>query len=110
MAKKTSGRKRAGSPSKAQAIRDEFTSQGAGARPKDVIANLKAKGIEVSSAQVSNIKATLGTVKHGRKHNGKAGSNGTLSIEALLEAKKLADRIGGIEAARHAIEALARLS
>ena len=34
-----------------QAIRDEFTSQVRGARPKDVIATLKAKGIEVSSAR-----------------------------------------------------------
>ena len=106
MATKTLKR-RPRSSSKAQAIRDEFASQGPKARPKDVIAVLKSKGVSVSSAQVSNIKATLAKHKRGRKSH---GSNGTLSLESLVEAKKLADRLGGIEAARYAIEALAKLT
>lgn len=106
MIKKVGGRSKSASVSKAQAIRDEFAAQGIDARPKDIIATLASKGVEVSSAQVSNIKATLGD-KSGRKGR---GANGALSIEALLETKKFADSIGGVEVARKAIEALVRLS
>jgi hypothetical protein len=108
MATKTVRRRKSRSGSKAQAIRDEFAAQGATARPKNVIAALKAKGISVSSAQVSNIKA--GLRKPGRKAHAGHGTNGTISLTSLLEAKKLAERLGGVEVARQAIEALAKLS
>ncbi|HVU90535.1 MAG TPA: hypothetical protein VHD36_24650 [Pirellulales bacterium] len=104
MAKKVSGRGKRGSVNKAQAIRDEFSSQGMETRPKDIIASLKSKGIDVSSAQVSNIKATFGRPRRGH------GANGALSVELLMEAKKLADRLGGIDVTRRAIEALSKLS
>lgn len=104
MAKKVSGRGKRGPVNKAQAIRDEFSTQGLEARPKDIIAALKAKGVDVSSAQVSNIKATFGRPKRG------PGASGPLSLELLMEAKKLADRLGGIEVTRRAIEALSKLS
>lgn len=107
MAKKAAGRGKSGSVNKAQAIRDEFSSQGIGARPKDIIATLKSKGIAVSSAQVSNIKATFGQPKGTR---GRHGANGVLSVDLLVEAKKLADRLGGIEVTRRALDALAKLS
>ena len=110
MAKKTRGRRRPRAGSKAQAIRDEFSSQGASARPKDIISALKAKGISVSSAQVSNIKTTLGKKKRGRKASAAHGANGMLTLESLLEAKKLADRVGGVAVARQALEALVKLT
>jgi len=106
MAKKAGGRSKSATVSKAQAIRDEFAAQGIDARPKDIISSLASKGVEVSSAQVSNIKATLGQ-KPGRRGR---GANGELSIDALLETKKFADSIGGVEVARKALEALLRLS
>ncbi|MBI2826528.1 MAG: hypothetical protein HYX69_17785 [Planctomycetia bacterium] len=77
------------------------------------MAALKAKGTTVSSAQVSNIKASL------RKRKGRRGrkagavsrdANGTVSLDLLLEAKKLADRIGGVEVAKRLLDALHRLS
>ena len=110
MAKKKPGRGKAGSSTKAQAIRDEFSSRGASARPKDVIAALKSKGVVVSSAQVSNIKASLGKKKRGRKAAAAHSSNGMISLDILVEAKKLAARIGGIDAARKALDALSKLS
>ncbi|HEY4312051.1 MAG TPA: hypothetical protein VGN12_21565 [Pirellulales bacterium] len=106
MAKKAAGRGKGDSVNKAQAIRDEFSAQGIGARPKDIIATLKSKGVEVSSAQVSNIKATFGAAKGRGRH----GANGALSVELLVEAKKLADRLGGVEITKRALEALSRLS
>ena len=110
MAKKTVGRRKSKSVNKAQAIRDEFTSQGPSTRPKDVIAALKARGIVVSSAQVSNVKASMGKKKRGPKARPSHATNGMLSLEVLLEAKKLAARVGGVETARRALDVLARLS
>jgi hypothetical protein len=91
-------------------VRDEFGVQGASARPKDVIAALKAKGITVAPAQVSNIKATLHK-KKGRKKQTKAAaqSNGEFTLNSLLEAKKLAERLGGVEVALNALSALSKL-
>ena len=110
MAKKRVKRGGPRSSSKAQAVRDEFDAQGLAARPKDVIAALKAKGIVVAPAQVSNITATLGTKKGGKKRAGAAtASNGHLSIESLIEAKKLAERLGGVERALKAFTALSKL-
>ena len=115
MAKKKSPVSSSRGKSKAQAIRDEFAAQGAAARPKDVIAALKAKGMKVASAQVSNIKAKLGSgkAKRGRKpgaaHSAHS-ANGMVSLEVLLEAKKLAERLGGVDAARKALEALSKLT
>src|SRR5262245_8856766 len=108
MAKKRTRRRGPRENSKAQAIRDQFASLGAKARPKDVIAALKAKGIVVSSAQVSNIKAS----QRKGKSRGKAAraADGTFTLEALVDAKKLADRLGGVEAARELLDALSRLS
>jgi hypothetical protein len=110
MAKKRVKRGGPRSSSKAQAVRDEFAAQGADARPKDVIAALKAKGIEVAPAQVSNIKATLSSKKGAKKSKGGAAhANGELSLDSLLEAKKLAERLGGVEVALKALTALSRL-
>ena len=110
MAKKRVKRGGPRSSSKAQAVRDEFAAQGASARPKDVIAALKAKGITVAPAQVSNIKATLLKKKGAKKRTGGAAhSNGHLSIESLIKAKKLAERLGGIDVALKALTALSKL-
>jgi hypothetical protein len=110
MAKKRAGRGRRSGVNKAQAIRDEFGVQGADARPRDVRAVLLERGIKVSSAQVSNIKASLRGkgVKKGRRR-AVAGSNGAVSVAALLEAKRLAKRMGGVEAAKRALDVLVRL-
>ena len=87
---------------KAEKIREAFEELGHDARPKDVIAALAAKHIKVAPAQVSNLKAKLGSPKRGKKGTG-------LSLDALLAAKKLVDTLG-IERAREAIDALATLA
>jgi hypothetical protein len=112
MAKKKVARGRSrGGVNKAQAIRDEFGVQGNDARPKDVIAALDAKGIKVASAQVSSIKAKLlgaGGKKRGRPAKG-ASNNGNVSLASLLAAKQLANKMGGVEAAKRALDVLVRL-
>ena len=111
MAKKKTARGKRTKLNKAQAIRDQFMAQGRSARPKDVIAALKAMGITVSSAQVSNIKTSLSKKKRTRlaAANGHA-ANGEISLTALLEAKKLADQLGGLAVVKQAVDALSRLA
>lgn len=96
---------------KAQEIRDQFAALGADARPKDVIAALTAKGVKVSSAQVSNIKSKLGGKRRGKpgRKPAHSSSNGAVSLAALLDAKRLAQKMGGVEAAKRALDVLVRL-
>lgn len=89
---------------KAEKIRETFAELGHDARPKDVIAALAKQHIKVAPAQVSNLKAKLGSPKRG----GKKATDG-LSLESLLAAKKLVDAMG-IERAMEAIAALAKLT
>jgi hypothetical protein len=97
---------------KAAKIREAFEKLGPDARPKDVIADLAAAKIKVSSAQVSNIKTSMnghaknGHAKLGRK---KAGASDKISLSDLQAAKKLIDSLGSIERAETALAALAKL-
>ncbi len=92
---------------KAAKIRETLAKLGPSARPKDVIAELAAAKIEVSSAQVSNIKATLGgSAVKGRKNS---RNNDAVSIEDLIAAKKLVMSLGSVERAQSVIAALAKL-
>jgi hypothetical protein len=92
---------------KAAKIREAFEKLGPGARPKDVIADLAAVKIKVSSAQVSNIKGTLnGHAKKGRK---KSGKSGMIALSDLQAAKRLVESLGSVERAEGALAALAKL-
>jgi arginine repressor len=108
--KKTS----AGQVNKAQKIRDVAKTMGKKVRPRDIIAVLAKEGIKVSSAQVST---TLRAAGFRRKRRGKKGAaaaahpatgNG-LSLDALLAAKALIAKVGGIEAAQEALAAMKKL-
>jgi hypothetical protein len=102
---------------KAQAIRDTFEVVGKDARPVDVIATLAARGITVSSAQVTTIRQELGGKRRGRRKSKIArqvvqpSTNGVamLSIDHLVAAQKLAKQVGGIDVAKKALEALSKL-
>ena len=91
---------------KSAAIRD-YLAANPGTKTKDVVAALKQKGVRVSSQMVSTLKGKLGGGP-ARKRSA-AKSSRTPSIEDLIEAKKLADQLGGVERARAAIAVLAKL-
>jgi arginine repressor len=102
---------------KAEAIRQAAGSLGGKVRPRDVIAMLKEQGIEVSSAQVSTTLKAMGMrkVRRGRKPGAVSASRATkgstsITIEDLIAAKKLVAQLGSIEAATHALSALAKLN
>lgn len=101
--------RRTGGASKADAIRVKFDQLGRDARPRDVIAALKSEGVTVTSAQVSMLRnkaSKLGATKNG---SSRGHVSGAVSYEHLLAAKQLAERLGGVENARQALESFARL-
>lgn len=64
------------------------------ATAKEIIEALAAKRVRVSPAQVYNVKAA------------KPKANG---YDQLIQAKKLADKLGGVDEARAALDVLAKL-
>jgi hypothetical protein len=110
-----------GSINKAEEIRNAAKAMGGKTvRPKDVIAALADKGITVSSPQVSATLKAAGYRRIRRKGR-PAGASGRgksaahsdssgLSLEHLLAAKALIAKIGSVEAAKRALDVLAKLA
>jgi hypothetical protein len=117
MAKKRSG------TSLSQHIRN-YLKDNRGATPNQIVDGLAAQGVTVSAGLASNVKYTS-SQKGKRKMKAarqKAAGDGAptkktagkrsaaaLSAQDLFEAKKLADELGGIAAARKALDALEKL-
>jgi len=104
---------------KAQAIRDIAGELGKSARPRDFIAALAAKGITVTSPQVSMTLKAAGLRKGRRrkksvtsvaqpKKNGNVNGQ-TLNIDHLILVRKLAAKIGGIEKLKATLANLEKL-
>lgn len=107
------------STNKSQAIRD-YLAKKPSATASEVVPELKKKGITVTPGLVSNIKSTSGPKRRRKKKAGKKkvvkrrrpGRRAavTLSADDLMAAKQLADQLGGIQAARKALDTLERLA
>lgn len=111
---------------KSEVIR-EYKSKNPGMGPKAIAEKLKVEhGEEVSAQFVSTVLSMAkkrddkGGPKRGRGRppgSGKAATaaklaakpTGGLSVELLLKAKKLASELGGVEEAKAALDALARI-
>ena len=104
MAKKKS----AGGVNKSQAVRD-YLAANPDASPNDIVAGLKQQGITVSPGLASNVKYTSRSKagKRGRPAGRGPGrprsGNGALTAADLIEAKRLADQLGGVEKVRKAL-------
>ena len=91
-------------------------------RPVTIIGVLKKQGVEVSSPQVSMVLKRMGFRQRKRRKGGKLAGNALvttkgsgkavrtkatkISIEDLVAAKKAVSRLGGLDRALAAIEAL----
>ncbi len=114
---------------RSQAIRDYFR-ENHKATVNEVVEALKARGITVKPGLVSNVKYGMKARKKARRKSGatvtlaaaaanhagspKRGSAAHASTRGisgddLIEAKKLADQLGGVEKARQALELLSQL-
>lgn len=101
---------------KSQAIRDALNSK-RGIKPQEVVEILATQGIETTAAYVSTIKSNTKKKKNaGRKTAGpgrppKTRSTGdSFSVETLLAAKKMAEKLGGVDQAKAALDAISRLN
>ena len=103
-------RRASGGPNKSQAIR-AYKSDNASAGPKQIVEALAKQGVKVTPGFVSTVlsndrrKGRKGRPKGGRR----AATRGHDPLAALMLAKKLADQMGGVEKARNALDALARI-
>ena len=82
------------------------------AGPKEISAALGESGIVVTPGFVSTIKTAVNKKKGGRNKNSARGGQATtnrVSLSTLVQAKKLVDDMGGVEKAKDALNALARL-
>ncbi len=103
--------RKAGGPSKSKAIRD-YKSAHEDAGPKAIAEALAKDGVKVSAGFVSTVlsnarkKARKG--RRGRR-GGRPATTGSASLKQLVLAKKLAEKMGGVNEARQALNLLAKL-
>ena len=121
MKRKSRGKKAAASTSsssdvsKAELIRQTAQSIPKPIRPRDIIAHLKEQGIEVSYALVSSTLRAAGLRRRRRRRKAGVGAVGMpaaangLNLDALIAAKSLIEKVGGIENAQAAISAMKKL-
>ena len=105
-------RKKTRDGSKSAAVRDYIAAH-PNAKPKEIYEALTKQGVKLSLALVNAVKYKTAKSKKrpGRpKRKPAAASTSTVSAAELIEAKKLADSLGGIEKAREALELLDKLS
>ncbi|HEX7449051.1 MAG TPA: hypothetical protein VF306_15975 [Pirellulales bacterium] len=108
--------------SKADLIRAVAREADGPVRPRDVIATLAERGITASSAQVSQVLSAMGIRRRRRRRRKGAAESATaspprssrggemLQLDHLVAAKRLCDKVGGVEAAKTALDALAKLA
>jgi len=76
-----------------------------GITAREIIDTLKAQKVKIAPAQVYGLLSKASKPKRGRPANAKAIDK----YESLVQAKKLADAMGGVEKARAALDVLAKL-
>jgi hypothetical protein len=106
---------------KSQAIRDYYSAHPR-AKPKDVVAGLAEKNIDVSTQIVSTVRYNMKKKRRGARRGRRAAAkvsnrssvdngqrHGPELITTLIDAKKLSERLGGIDRAKQALKMLERL-
>jgi len=100
---------------KTKAVRD-YMATNPSASPKEIVAGLAATGMKIKLGLANSLK-------YGRKARQKRGrrktpsiriaarhtKNGSVTVEQLIEVKKLADFLGGLDQIRAALDALEQL-
>ena len=101
--------KKRGSVNLSEEIR-KYVASNPNAKPKAVAEGLAKAGMKVTpiyvSTVLSNARRKSGKGKRGRK--GRAANQGDV-LANLVQAKKFIDKLGGIDAAKAAIDTLAKI-
>lgn len=91
-------------PNKAQLIREALKKFGIDAPASTVQGFAKLKGVSIAAAQISNIRTKL-------KGNGAPTKKaGTVTAEELIQARTLANKLGGVDRTRQLLDVLIRLN
>jgi hypothetical protein len=98
---------------KSQAVR-EYLAENPQASPKAIVDGLKAKGIKVKVTLVNSIKYKKPSKpgrrrKSARRVAAQRNSSAGVTIEQLIEVKRLADSLGGVDQIRSALDMLQQL-
>lgn len=111
-------KKKAGGPNKSQAIRDYLKTKPQ-AGPTEIVKELKKKGMTLTPALVSNVKAAMLGKKPGKKRRGKPGpkpgakkaaaATDKVSLSALIDARDFVEKVGGVAQAQALLKALDKL-
>jgi len=97
---------------KSQKIRD-YKAANPNEGPTAIAKALTAQGLKVSPRQVSttltNEKKKKGGVRR-KKRRTKVAARSKVSVEQILQAKKLAEQMGGVVKAKAALDALSKIT
>jgi hypothetical protein len=96
---------------KSQAIRD-YMKANPKASPKETSEALTQQGIKVTAAFVSTVKTQAKNKRQAKKKAAPAAKpaiSDKVSISTLVQAKKMAEQLGGVDKAKATLEALAKL-
>jgi hypothetical protein len=98
---------------KSQAIRD-YLAKNPSATPSVIQEALAKKGLKVGASLISQVKYKPSASKGRRKKRGRparaSASGRRIGLAQLVEAKALADKMGGVARARQALDMLAKLT
>jgi hypothetical protein len=98
---------------RSQAVRD-YLGEHPEASPKEIVDGLKARGIKVKVTLVNSIKYKK-PAKGGRRRApslrvaARRAGSAAVTVDQLLEVKRLADSLGGVDHVRKAVEMLEQL-
>ncbi|MBC8871901.1 MAG: hypothetical protein H8E44_20930 [Planctomycetes bacterium] len=103
--------------SKTQVIKDYLAAH-PDAGPKEVAAAVNKQGLGITTNYVSNVKSKMKGKGKGKKKVAakktvaakQQAASDQISLSALLQAKKLVAKLGGVDQAKEAISALAQLT
>jgi hypothetical protein len=98
-------RRKAGGANKSAAIRD-YKAANPAAGPNEIATALDKGGITVTAAFVSTV---LSNDRRKFGNGAHRAQTGEASVESLIQAKRLAEQLGGIGPAKAALDALARI-
>jgi hypothetical protein len=95
---------------RSQAIRD-YLAKNSGASVGEIKEALAKKGIKASDSLINAVKYRKGPHKGKRKRGRRPGAASVdgISVDSLVAAKQLVDRVGSVEAAVQAIGVLRKL-
>lgn len=94
---------------KAQLIRDALKKLGMDAPAKDVQAFAEAQGATVAPAQISNLRTKLKGGKPAGRGRKVAVGAGAVTANELVQARNMAEKVGGVERAKELLDILNRL-